>query len=172
MVIRQLILATACIVIFLGCSSEPPPATEIARYNVDNLDGVITQTNIDFDDSISSDGNGSIKITVPESTTVRLYETDDIDIEDARLIYRAKIKTENFTGRAYLEMWCGFSGQGEYFARDLMSPVSGSVDWTTEEIYFLFKKDQNPDFIKLNLIIAGTGTAWIDDIRLLKTALN
>jgi len=172
MFIRCLLVAISCIVIVLGCSSEPPPETEIGRYNIDNLDNVITQTNIEFDDSISSDGHGSIKITAPESTTVRLYETDDIDIEDARLIYRAKIKTENFEGKTYLEMWCGFSGQGEYFARDLMSPVTGSVDWTTEEIYFLFKKDQDPDFIKLNLVIAGTGTVWIDDIRLLKTALN
>jgi len=172
MIIKQLILAIVCIVIFLGCTSEPPPVTEIARYNIDNLDSVITQSNIEFDDSVSSDGQGSIKITAPESTTVRLYETDDIDIEDARLIYRAKIKTEGFEGQTYLEMYCGFTGEGEFFARDLMSPVSGSVDWTTEEIYFLLKKDQNPDFIKLNLVVAGTGTVWIDDIRLLKTALN
>lgn len=172
MIIRQLILAISWIVIFLGCSGEPPAEVEIARYNIDNLDGVITQSNIEFDNIISSDGDGSIKITASESTTVRLYETDDIDIENARLIYRARVKTENFEGQTYLEMWCGFPGQGEYFARDLMSPVSGSVDWTTEEIYFLFQKGQNPDYIKLNLVIAGTGKVWIDDIRLLKTILN
>jgi len=172
MIFKYLVLGTLFVPVFLGCSGEPPKEIEIARYNIDNLDGVLTQSNIEFDNAVSSDGNGSIKITAPESTTVRLYETDDIDIENARLIYRAKIKTENFTGRAFLEMWCGFSGQGEYFARDLMSPISGSVDWTTEEIYFLFQKDQDPDYIKLNLVIAGTGTVWIDDIRLQKTALN
>jgi hypothetical protein len=172
MPIKLLILAALLAAAFLGCSNRPPEEIEIASFNIDNLDGVITQSGIEFDSTVSSDGRGSIKITVPESTTVRLYETDDIDIEDARLIYRAKVKTENFTGRTYLEMWCGFSGQGEYFSRGLMSPVTGSVDWTTEETYFLLKKDQNPDYIKLNLVIAGTGTVWIDDIRLLKTALN
>jgi len=36
------------------------------------------------------------------------------------------------------------------------------------ETPFFFKKGENPDNIKLNLIIKGKGTVWIDDIRLLK----
>jgi hypothetical protein len=46
------------------------------------------------------------------------------------------------------------------------------VDWTMEEIPFFLKKGKNPDNVKLNLVFDGTGTAWIDDIRLLKGPLQ
>jgi hypothetical protein len=38
-------------------------------------------------------------------------------------------------------------------------------------IYFFLKKGEKPDYIKLNLVIEGKGTAWIDDIGLFKTPL-
>jgi hypothetical protein len=34
------------------------------------------------------------------------------------------------------------------------------------------KKGENPDNVKLNLVINGKGTPWIDDIRLLKAPLR
>ncbi|MCH8120599.1 MAG: hypothetical protein IIC00_12845 [Planctomycetes bacterium] len=68
-------------------------------------------------------------------------------------------------------MWCHFPGRGEYFSKGLMNPLTGTTDWTTEEIPFLLKKGQNPDNVKLNLVIDGKGTVWIDDIRLLKGPL-
>ncbi|MCP4580487.1 MAG: hypothetical protein GY839_02635 [candidate division Zixibacteria bacterium] len=155
-----------------GCSEQQLPVTEITHYNLDNLGGLITQDNIEFDKEISSDGFGSIKIIAAESTTVRLFETGDIDIEDCRLIYRGKIRTDNFSGQAFLEMCCGFPGKGEYFSRDLQSLVTGSVEWVTEETHFFLKKGENPDNVKLNLVINGAGTVWIDDIHLLKAPSN
>ena len=103
---------------------------------------------------------------------MRLYELGDIDVENARLIYQARLRTEEVSGQVYLEMWCHFPGKGQFFSRGLESPLSGSTEWTTEEIPFFLKKGQNPDDIKLNLVINGTGTVWIDDIRLLKGPLN
>jgi hypothetical protein len=41
---------------------------------------------------------------------VRLFEVGDIDIENARLIYQARIRTEGVEGQVYLEMGCLFSG--------------------------------------------------------------
>jgi len=71
-------------------------------------------------------------------------------------------------GQVYLEMWCHFAGRGEFFSRGLQTPLTGTTDWTSGETPFFFKKGENPDNIKLNLIIKGKGTVWIDDIRLLK----
>ena len=34
------------------------------------------------------------------------------------------------------------------------------------------KEGENPDNVKLNLVINGKGTAWIDDIRVLKGPLQ
>jgi len=146
--------------------------TEITRFPLDDTEGLITQTDVQIDPQVTSDGNGSLRIEATKSTTVRLFETSDIDIENARLIYQAKVRTENVEGQVYLEMWCHFPSQGEFFSRDLMTPLSGTTEWTTEETPFFLKKRQNPDNVKLNLVISGKGTVWIDDIRLLKGLVN
>jgi len=78
----------------------------------------------------------------------------------------------NVTGRAYLEMWCVLPGQGEFFSRGLQSPVTGTVDWSSIETPFLLKKGQKPELIKLNVVIDGTGTVWVDDIDLVKGPLG
>ncbi len=145
--------------------------TELRRFVLDNTDGLITQSGVRIDKQISSDGNGSLRIEAMEPTTIRLFETGDMDIENTRLIYQAQLRTENVEGQVYLEMWCHFPGKGEYFSKGLMDPLSGTNDWTTQETPFLLKKGENPDNVKLNLAIDGKGTVWIDDIRLLKGPL-
>jgi hypothetical protein len=147
-------------------------ALELKRFPLDDMEGLITQTDVQIDKGISSDGNGSLRIEATEPTTVRLFETGDIDIEDARLVYQARIRTENVQGQVYLEMWCHFDGAGEFFSRGLDQPLAGTTDWTTQETPFFLKKGENPDNVKLNLVMNGTGTAWIDDIRLLKGPLK
>ncbi len=149
-------------------------AVEIMRFTLDNTEGLITQSGVRIDKAISSDGNGSLRIDATEPTTVRLFETGDMDIEYARLIYQAKLRTENMRGQVYLEMWCHFPGRGEFFSRGLTqigTPLTGTTDWSTEETHFLLQDGENPDNVKLNLVIGGKGTAWIDDIRLLKGKL-
>ncbi|MHC4693068.1 MAG: DUF4190 domain-containing protein [Planctomycetota bacterium] len=147
---------------------------ELKHYPLDSMEGIIEQDKVTIDRQISSDGNGSLRIEATETTTVRLFETGDIDIEEARLIYQARLRTQNLQGKAYLEMWCLFPGGGEYFSDARYAALIGSTGtaWTTEEIRFLLKKGQNPDNVKLNLVIEGTGTVWIDDIRLLKGQLR
>jgi len=113
-----------------------------------------------------------LKITSTRPTVIRLFQTGDIDAENARLIYQARLRTENVEGRAYLEMWCHFPGKGEFFSRGLQTPLAGTTEWTTEETPFFLKKGENPDNVKLNLVIDGKGTAWIDDVRLLRAPLG
>jgi hypothetical protein len=135
------------------------------------MEGIITQSGVEIDKGISSDVNGSLKITATGPTVVRLFELGDIDIENARLIYQARVRTEGIEGQVYLEMWCHFPGKGEFFSRGLQTPLTGTTNWTTEETPFFLKKGENPDNVKLNLVINGKGTAWIDDIRVLKGPL-
>lgn len=148
------------------------PVIEFKHYPLDNMDGLLTQSGVTIDKQISSDGNGSLRVEATEPTTIRLFETGDIDIESARLIYRARLRTEDVEGQIYLEMWCHFARFGDAFSRGLATPLTGSTEWTTEEIPFFLKKGENPDNVKLNLVINGKGTAWIDDIRLIKDPLK
>jgi hypothetical protein len=147
-------------------------AIELKRFPLDNTEGLITKTGVQIDRQVSSDGNGSLRVLVTEPTTIPLFETGEMDIENARLIYQARVRTENMDGKVYLEMLCHFPGRGEFFSKGLMTPLTGTTDWTTQETPFFLKKGENPDNIKLNLVIDGRGTAWIDDLRLIKVPLR
>jgi hypothetical protein len=156
-----------------GCMKEKPAAiTELKKYPLDSLEGILTQDGITLDKAVSADGKGSIRIDAAGAVTVRLFETGDIDAENARILYQAKVKTENLDGKAYLEMWCHFPGKGEYYSRALQSAVSGTTGWVSQETPFFLKPGENPDNVKLNLVIEGKGTVWIDDISLVKGPLS
>jgi hypothetical protein len=139
---------------------------------MDSMEGIITRSNVGIDKNISSDGNGSLRITSTKPSVVRLFETGDIDVENARLIYQARVRTENVDGHVYLEMWCHFPGKGEFFSRGLQTPLTGTTEWTTEETPFFLKKGENPDNVKLNLVIKGKGTAWIAPAKCIEFILK
>jgi hypothetical protein len=155
-----------------GCSKSREELVDLKRYPINNMEGIITQSGAEIDKDVSSDGAGSLRITVAElaagPTVFRLFETGDIDIENATLVYQARVRTENVQGQVFLEMWCRFPGMGEFFSRGLMSALSGTSDWMTLKTPFFLKEGENPDNVKLNLVILGTGTVWIDDVHVSK----
>jgi len=157
--------------LLVGSSADGQASLTLSHFPIDDLTGLRTQSGIVFDETISSDGKGSLKIVADEPVTVRLYEVEGLDIEQARLVYQAMVRTEDVDGQVVLEMWCRFPGKGEFFSRALDQPLSGSVDWTSLEAPFFLEAGQTPDLVKLNLIINGTGTVWVDDIHLLRAAL-
>ena len=172
MLSRFIIYSICLMLISSTCSKKTEQVVELKHFPLNSLEEIITQTGVEFDDTISSDGNGSLRITATEPTTIKLFETGDIDVEDARLLYRARLKTEGVDGKVYLEMWVSLPGMGESFSKGLQSTLSGTNNWSTEEIPFFLKKGQNPDNIKLNLVIDGKGTVWIDDIYLLGASIQ
>jgi len=157
--------------LFISCSMQNK-STELKHLPVDDLNGIITQSGIQLDKTISSDGKGSIRIEASQPAAIQLYNINDIRIEDAQLVYEAKIKSENLNGQAYLEMWCVFRDKGEFFSRGFDSVISGTTDWKTISTVFFLKNNEMPDQIRLNVIVNGIGKVWIDDIRLLKSELN
>lgn len=159
------------VVLAAACSQSPVEPEEIGLFPVDDMEGLITRSGVEIDKEITSDGNGSLRITATEPVTVKLYESGDIAIEKTQLIYRARLRTEDVAGQVYLEMWCSFPGKGEFFSRALQSPLSGTNEWSSQETPFFLQKGENPDNVKMNLVINGKGTVWIDDIKLLISPL-
>jgi len=157
--------------LFVSCSFQNK-STELKHLPVDDLSGIITQSGIQLDKTISSDGKGSISVETSKPGAIQLYNINDIRIEDAHVVYKAKIKSENLSGQAYLEMWCVFKDQGEFFSRGFDSVISGTTDWKTIRTVFFLKKNEMPDQIRLNVVVNGVGKVWIDDIHLLKSELN
>ena len=156
-----------------GCSTtadvQPVSMHQLA---LDSAAEIISQHLCKFDGATSFDGKGSIKISATDSMVVQIANVTGLDIENALLVFRAHIKSNDLRGNAYLEMWCQFDGAGEFFSRDLATPVTGSTDWTVEETPFFLKSGQRPDRVKLNLVVTGPGTVWIDDIDLLKVPMQ
>ncbi len=165
-------VALVLVVLSVGCKNPEVSTEKLRRFPIANLDEVLTRSGISFDTMVTSDGNGALKIVTDQPTTVRLFEVRGLDLENARLLYQARLRTEGVKGQVYLEMWCQFPGLGEFFSRGLHAPLTGTVEWTTQEIPFFLQQGQNPEVVKLNLIVNGQGTAWIDDIVLSKGALE
>ncbi|MBE9544684.1 MAG: hypothetical protein IMF02_09350 [Proteobacteria bacterium] len=143
-------------------------------YQLDSMEGVLTRDGVEFDDAVSADGNGSLKIVTgsADKAVIRLFETGPMGIENRTLVYSAQVKSDLEYGRAYLEMWCEFDGKGEFFSRGLAQPISGSTNWTTLQTPFRLETGQMPANVKLNMVIEGVGTVWVDDIKLLSNPLD
>jgi hypothetical protein len=176
------LVIAAMLLAAMGCSkteqeqtaqkSAPEDVTTLKIYPLDSTAGLITRSSdeitVKIDPDVSSDGNGSLMIEASDSAHVRLFDVGDLDVENARLTYRARIRTEGVEGRVYLEMLCHFPGMGDFFSRGLPAALSGTNNWVTVETPFFLKAGENPDDVKLSIVFDGTGTAWIDDIQLIQ----
>jgi hypothetical protein len=170
--VTTLCIACLALYVFVCCSKSSQAVQVLKEFPLDSVEGIIAQSDVQLDTNVSSDGKGSLKISVKGPLTVKLFEVEVINIEDAQLIYEAKVKTEGLECKAYLEMWCQFLGKGEFFSRGLQSTASGNTGWMTMETPFFLKKGEKPERIKLNLVVEGKGTVWIDHIRLIKGPLK
>lgn len=108
---RYFIALAAC-AILAGCSKQGEKATGLKYFPVDSAEGVINRSNVSLNERHTTDGNGSLMVFTVRPTVVRLYEVHDIDVENARLLYQARVSTEGVEGQVYLEMWCHFPGIG------------------------------------------------------------
>ena len=98
---------TFFILVILTLVSSLGLADDLKRLNLD--DAAFIGTTIQTDSRVKIEGKGSVRITTKHPTTVCLGEVSDLDIENAKLIYKAKVKTE-LDGVAFLEMWAHVSG--------------------------------------------------------------
>lgn len=139
-------------------------AEDVKRLSLDDASSISPR--IEVDTKTKVEGRGSLRISTLWPTTVFLGEVPGPDIENAKLIYSAKVKTE-LDGTAFLEMWAHVGG-GQYFSRGMDDAVSQKAGWKTIRTPFNFQKGQKPDKVTLNLVINGKGTVWIDDVVLSK----
>lgn len=149
---------------FIG---NPAFADDLIRLSLDDASTI--GTTIQSDSHVKIEGKGSIRITTRHPTTICLGVVNDLNVENARLVYKAKVKSD-LKGTAFLEMWAHV-GKGRYFSKGMDHPIEGKSDWQSLHTPFIFRKGQNPTKITLNIVINGQGTVWIDDIVLSKTSL-
>ena len=142
-------------------------AADLKKLPLD--DAAAIGTTIQTDLKIKTEGKGSIKITTLHPTVVCLGEVAGLDVEKAKLIYKAKVKCD-LEGGAFLEMWVHI-GKGQYYSRGMNDFVTKKADWKTIQTPFIFQKGQSPDKVTLNIVINGKGTVWVDAAVLSKEPL-
>ena len=151
-------------------STQIAQAEDLKKLSLDDPSAVSPK--IVADTQVKVEGASSLKVTTKWPTTVCLGEVTGPDVENAKLIYSAKVKTAlEGKGLAFLELWAHVGG-GQYFSKGLNDTVSQKSDWKTIQTPFLFQKGQKPDKVTLNLVINGKGTVWIDDVVLSKEPLK
>lgn len=153
-------------VLVLICSLAP--ADDLKRIDLD--DAAKLGTTIETDRRVKIEGDGSVRITTKHPTTICIGQVTGLDIENAKLVYKASVKSD-LDGRAFLEMWASV-GRGRYFSKGMNDPIEGKSDWKRIRTPFIFQRGQNPKKVTLNLVIDGIGIVWIDDIVLSKVSLK
>jgi hypothetical protein len=145
-------------------------AEDLKRLGLDELS--TASPKIEADPKVKVEGASSLKITTRWPTTVCLGEVAGLDVENAKLVYSAKVKTEmEGKGTAFLEMWAHVGG-GQFFSKGMKDAVGQRTNWRTIQTPFMFKKGEKPDKVTLNLVIDGKGTVWVDDVVLSKQPLK
>ncbi len=119
---------------------------------------------ISQDDVTAEDGGW--RIAAAGERSVRMFEVTPPPLAKGPFFYRAKLKSQEVQGKAYLEMWVRIPGRGEFFSKGLERPITGTNGWAEYEIPFFLQAGQQPDLIKLNVTLEGAGTVWIKDVEL------
>jgi hypothetical protein len=160
------IIAVSVAVGLVVCASAD--AQELKKLSLDDASSIGLK--IVSDAEVKIEGKASVKITTLWPTTVCLAEVTGLNVDEAKLIFTAKVKTD-LEGGAFLEMWVQVGG-GQYFSKGMNDPVTGKSDWKTIQTPFMLQKGQQPEKVTLNVVINGKGTIWIDDMVLSKEPLK
>lgn len=147
----------------LGVPQPAGPPETLRRFRI--TDSTVTTDGI----CVAEDG---WVVEAADNRTLRLFEVAGLELEQCLLTYRAKMKAEGLSGRAFLELWCRLPGRGEFFSKGLEHALTGTSDWSSYDIPFYLKRGQRPELVKLNLVVEGRGKVWIKDIELLRTPLR
>ncbi len=159
---------TMVLVFLMILICTPALSGELKRLSLDDPSALGLK--IQTDPAIKVEGKASVKVTTLWPTVVCLGEVTGLDIDNATLVYAARVRSE-LEGNAFLEMWAHVAG-GQYFSRGMNDTITGKSDWKKIQTPFIFQKGQKPEKVTLNIVINGKGTVWIDDIVLSKEPLK
>lgn len=141
-----------------ACDRGGPPEV-IYTNGLDSLDASLTKTGVTAD-------SGALRVDATGPVTLALAEVPLASAEGVLLTYGAKLRSQDLKGQAFLEMWCVVPGRGEFFSRGVDQAITGTTEWVSRQVPFVLEPGQRASLAKLNLVVTGPGTVWIDDLSL------
>jgi hypothetical protein len=157
--ISTLLIVTfnVCLALSLGAQTQ-----DLKRIPLD--DASLLGLKLETDTSIKVEGKASVRITTAGPATVCLERIEGLNVEDAALIFKSKVKAD-LQGEAFLEMWVQVAGK-PYFSRGLDNTLQGKSEWKELHTAFFARKGQKIEKVWLDIVITGQGTVWVDDAKL------
>ena len=165
-----LLLAVFAGLVYLMLFGETQYAvTELAHLPMDEFESVdeMHTATLQFDPVHSTDGSGSLRIDVEGPTLVELGQVPGKgeDLSFRQLHYQANVRTQDVDGPVFLVMQAGIRGGMPVVGND--DALQGSTDWTTLQL--AAGNPENTYLVEpttLQLDVRGSGTVWVDDVRL------
>lgn len=172
---KRVMTAALCLGL-AACAPEQPTLPvnpeEIARFPLNSLGELASSEDVSIDTSITTDSVGSARVDATEAITVTLLELTDLDAQNTTLTFEARLRSQDLEGMAHLEMEVYLPEQeASIRTLGLGRMVSGTTEWVVATTSFYFQPAQQPEAVRLNLVVDGAGTVWVDEVRLLRTPL-
>jgi len=167
----RFLAALTALVAASACYEPIVPAERVWANAVTSLAGLHPHTAdvMRFDTETSFDRNGSLVVTTTgENPSFLLYEIKGAELANSVMHYQARLKTKDLTGTASIEMRMRFPDKGTFPAFP-KTPLEGTRDWVLQQASFWTDPGESPDRVYLMLKVEGTGTVWIDDLKLLRS---
>lgn len=169
------VLAAALCLGLTACAPEQPTLPvapeEMARFPMNSLGELATSEGVAIDTEVTTDGVGSVRVDADEPTTITLLELTDVDAQNTTLTFEARVRSENLEGSAHIEMEVFLPEQEPVALPGLGRLVRGTTEWGVATTSFYFQPGQQPEAVRLNLVVDGAGAVWVDEVRLLRTPL-
>lgn len=143
--------------------------TFIAEEKCEAIPAVSSFLHVDQQQKV--EGSSSLRIDAKAPCRIPVAAFAGLDFDEFTLVTQAKIRTELESGSVVLETLIKAKG-GFYFSRALDKPLSGKNDWNDIQTFFHFKKGEKPEEIFVNLMVEGSGSVWIDAIKLQRKKLQ
>lgn len=172
---KRALLAALCLGL-AACAPEQPTlpiaSEELARFPLDSLAELASPDYFTIDTGVTTDGVGSARLDATDAGSVTMLEVTDVDAQNTTLTFEARLRSQDLNGNAHIEMEVLLPDQEEPVRLPgLGRLVSGTTDWVVATSSFYFQPGQQPDAVRLDLVVDGAGTVWVDEVRLLRTPL-
>jgi CcmD family protein len=156
-----------------GCFGSSEKETSVLRFPVSGTGDIVDSQSAEFDAETSfTGGDGSILVEAGSPVTLSLFTPDPSGLNHSRIVYKARLKTEDLKGEgeergiAFLELRTLYSNGEEVIARGPRIPPTGTTDWIPVETDLYLDTGPEPEKITLALGVEGRGKVWVDDVVL------
>ncbi|MEZ0276387.1 MAG: serine/threonine-protein kinase, partial [Roseimicrobium sp.] len=144
---------------------KPAPYRTLFTQEAASLAQVVTK--ISTDSGITKDGHGSLKIEAPQGATLTIAEQDGLETPPGGTIWcRAHLRCEGISGRAFLMVHLETASGALLYSKGEPQSVSGTEDWREVLIPIRLDAQSSIKKVRVNLIVQGPGTVWVDDIQI------